>query len=494
MQAHLLRFACVLAPAALAVPASAQATLTSLGAVNVRASSMSDAGDAIAGTPTNGSTQYWTSLYPNFTGWGNGSGTPSISNGGTWVSANTPDPLNANKETASRLVTSTGVWTVLPSLGASSGASVSTASDISADGQKIVGLVWFNAGTAHAFEWTSAGLVDLGLQVPGFNYSYSSRANSVSADGATVVGWLSSGSRRAVRWNGGLGSFLGSLDTSNPIYGAGECYGVSRDGTFVCGTSAQKAFLWSAATGMRDLGKLAGAASGFAMSVSADGRTVVGWSGANVFDAQAVIWREGMTQVESLQSYLTANGDPNAASWTLRYAYDVSGDGSRITGWGIDPTGALQPYLVTLPPQVAAYCTAGTTTNGCVPAIAGSGLPSASQTSGFTISVTQVEGQQSGLLFYGVGGQVAFPWGGSSSFFCVKSPTERTPVQNSGGTLAACDGTFSTDWLAYIAATPGALGTPFGAGDLVNAQAWFRDPPSPKTTMLSNALEFVLQP
>jgi hypothetical protein len=149
---------------------------------------------------------------------------------------------------------------------------------------------------------------------------------------------------------------------------------------------------------------------------------------------------------------------------------------------------------VTLPPQVAAYCTAGTTTNGCLASIAGAGLPSASQTSGFTISVTQVEGQQSGLLFYGVGGQVAFPWGGSTSFFCVKSPTERTPVQNSGGTLAACDGAFGIDWLAYIAATPGALGTPFGAGDIVNAQAWFRDPPSPKTTMLSNALEFVLQP
>ncbi len=145
-------------------------------------------------------------------------------------------------------------------------------------------------------------------------------------------------------------------------------------------------------------------------------------------------------------------------------------------------------------PPVASYCTAGTTSNGCVPVIAGTGLASASQTSGFTISVSQVEGQQSGLLFYGVNGPVAVAWGTSSSFFCVKAPTWRTPVQNSGGTLGACDGTFSIDWLAYIAATPGALGTPFAGGDTVNAQAWFRDPPSPKTTMLSDGLQYTLVP
>ena len=32
------------------------------------------------------------------------------------------------------------------------------------------------------------------------------------------------------------------------------------------------------------------------------------------------------------------------------------------------------------------------------------------------------------------------------------------------------------------------------AGDTVWAQAWFRDPPSPKTTHLSDGLEFVVCP
>jgi Tol biopolymer transport system component len=146
------------------------------------------------------------------------------------------------------------------------------------------------------------------------------------------------------------------------------------------------------------------------------------------------------------------------------------------------------------PAAPIAYCTAGTTSNGCLPSISGSGTPSASAPSGFTISVAAVEGQKQGLIFYGVTGRVALAWGTSSSFLCVKAPTQRTPAQNTGGTAGACNGTLSIDWNAYIAANPGALGTPFSAGARVDAQGWFRDPPSPKTTMLSDALEFDLGP
>ncbi len=45
-----------------------------------------------------------------------------------------------------------------------------------------------------------------------------------------------------------------------------------------------------------------------------------------------------------------------------------------------------------------------------------------------------------------------------------------------------------------LANSPGVLGQPFSAGDTIWVQAWFRDPPSPKTTNLSNGLEFTLQP
>ena len=50
------------------------------------------------------------------------------------------------------------------------------------------------------------------------------------------------------------------------------------------------------------------------------------------------------------------------------------------------------------------------------------------------------------------------------------------------------------DALVFVAANPGCLGSPFSSGDVVHAQGWYRDPAAPKTTNLTDALEFVLQP
>ena len=105
-----------------------------------------------------------------------------------------------------------------------------------------------------------------------------------------------------------------------------------------------------------------------------------------------------------------------------------------------------------------------------------------------------VEGQKSGLLFYGVTGAKATPWGAGTSYLCVEAPLKRMSTQNSGGTAGACDGVFAEDWNAYIAAHPAALGQPFAGGETVWAQGWFRDPPAPKSTNLSDALVFQLLP
>jgi hypothetical protein len=148
-------------------------------------------------------------------------------------------------------------------------------------------------------------------------------------------------------------------------------------------------------------------------------------------------------------------------------------------------------------PSMATYCTAGTTTHGCVPSIGGTGTPSASASSGFVISVGSVEAQKSGLIFYGIDntGFVPTIWGvGSSSFLCVKAPTQRTLTQSSGGTLNQCDGLLSLDWNAFVSSNPGVLGTPYAGGESVFAQAWFRDPPAPKTTNLSDGLQFLVMP
>jgi hypothetical protein len=140
------------------------------------------------------------------------------------------------------------------------------------------------------------------------------------------------------------------------------------------------------------------------------------------------------------------------------------------------------------------YCTAGTTTNSCVPSISGTGTPSASAPSGFVVDIAAVEGQKQGLIFYGIdnSGFTPSPWG--TGFFCVKPPVQRTLLQSSGGTTNLCDGALTLDWNAFRAANPGSLGQPFNVGQHVFAQGWFRDPPSAKTTAFSDALEFTVGP
>ncbi len=144
-----------------------------------------------------------------------------------------------------------------------------------------------------------------------------------------------------------------------------------------------------------------------------------------------------------------------------------------------------------------AYCTAGTTTNGCVPSISATAQPSASFATTPVIDISDVEGQKQGLVFYGVdnSGFSPLPWSPTStSFFCVKSPVQRSFVQNSGGTANSCTGTMVLDWNLFQQTFPNPLGSPFSAGDRIYAQAWFRDPPAPRTTNLSNALELTVGP
>ena len=144
---------------------------------------------------------------------------------------------------------------------------------------------------------------------------------------------------------------------------------------------------------------------------------------------------------------------------------------------------------------VGSYCTAGTSANGCTAQISATGNPSVSNASSFDIAVQDVEGQKQGILFYGLSGPLAQTWGGgSSSFLCVKPPTQRTSTLNSGGLFGMCDGAFALDFNAWLAAHPSAMGQPLSTGQSVHIQAWYRDPGSPKTTSLSNALHFRLCP
>lgn len=141
-------------------------------------------------------------------------------------------------------------------------------------------------------------------------------------------------------------------------------------------------------------------------------------------------------------------------------------------------------------PPPTTYCTAGTTTNGCQALMSSSGEPSRSSGAAFEIDVSGVEGQKTGILFFGFTPTNSH-WGSGSSFVCVAPPTIRASTQSSAGTAGACDGAFQLDFNAWMAAN--SFRAP-QAGDEAFVQAWFRDPGSAKATSLSNALRLVVAP
>ena len=148
-------------------------------------------------------------------------------------------------------------------------------------------------------------------------------------------------------------------------------------------------------------------------------------------------------------------------------------------------------------PAPSAYCTAGTSSNGCTALIAASANPSVSFSNLCSINVSSVDGQRSGIVFYGIdhAGYTPTPWAsGSTSLLCVKPPMQRTPIQSSGGTSNVCDGAYTLDWNAYQSTHPLAVGNPWSVGAKVYAQVWFRDPLAAKTSNVSNALELTYVP
>jgi hypothetical protein len=148
------------------------------------------------------------------------------------------------------------------------------------------------------------------------------------------------------------------------------------------------------------------------------------------------------------------------------------------------------------PPPVV-FCTAGTTTGGCTARMSASQNPSVSFANPCSVTVSGLEGAKAGLLFYGLNNPTFMPhaWAaGSTSWLCVSSPSQRTSVLDSGGTPNSCNGAYAIDWNAFQSTHPQALGNPWIAGAQVDVQAWFRDPPAPKSTSLSDAVRLTYVP
>jgi hypothetical protein len=159
---------------------------------------------------------------------------------------------------------------------------------------------------------------------------------------------------------------------------------------------------------------------------------------------------------------------------------------ARLTGklLGSLVLSAVQSQAVPVP---ASYCTAKLNSQGCMPAMGFSGEPSLS-IGDFQVTASNVINNKLGLLIVGFA-QAAIPFQGG--YLCVQPPTQRTPAQSSGGNAGAddCSGSFA---FALTAAYASQLG--LAPGDTLNVQYWYRDPHSPSTTGLTDALAIELRP
>lgn len=221
------------------------------------------------------------------------------------------------------------------------------AGGVSGDGSVVVGTCLTTGSSA--FRWTeSTGMVSLGQFGTGSNRT--SNACAITADGAVIVGighpvltgavvWTSAGDSRI------LGKVSGDISAG--------AFAVSRDGRVIVGSSTepsvhQRAFRWTSEAGMTAIASsTASLSDSIALAVSGDGQVIVGWGTTPAGEA-ALIWDEqhGLRQ---LQAVLEMDYRTTISGWKLSRATGISDDGRIIVGFGTNPSGQSEGWVLKLP-------------------------------------------------------------------------------------------------------------------------------------------------
>jgi uncharacterized membrane protein len=242
------------------------------------------------------------------------------------------------------------------------------AKGVTGDGKVVVGIATYrlpdSSFQSRAFRWdrSQASAALLPQYTPPPNALPMSAAGGVSDDGRRVVGavLVALGAYAAARWDDGGNPVLFS-QAGQPIQ-AIAANGISPDGSIVVGSAVNiatgrgVAFKWTAASGVVALPNpttgyytIEGAT---ALSVSGDGRVIVGYGRNSGGDEEAIFWVDDhpyrFPDVVVLPQY-----------WEPFRATGADYFGNTIVGWGRGTNGGLEPYALILdttpaaPPLVA---------------------------------------------------------------------------------------------------------------------------------------------
>lgn len=236
--------------------------------------------------------------------------------------------------------------TGLVQLPALANARLCVAGDVSGDGNTVVGTC-LTAGNS-AFRWTEGGaMVALGQFGGGSNRT--SNATAISTDASTIVGFGHPVLTGAVLWNAlGEASVLGMPAGDS----SAAASAVSRDGSVVVGDSLQassqrRAFRWTRQTGITPIASTSDSLLDvFASAVSGDGLVIAGW-GNTPNGETALLWDEphGMRRLDAV---LKTDYQTTISGWTLSRATALSDDGRTIVGFGVNPSGVVEGWVLKL--------------------------------------------------------------------------------------------------------------------------------------------------
>jgi uncharacterized membrane protein len=225
--------------------------------------------------------------------------------------------------------------------------------DVSADGKVVVGLMW-NGCNPVAFRWVDGASAVTPLQLLGAttdNHPPTNRATVVSDDGKVAAGFAENLmlDRSPAIWKAdGTGQLIDATDQTAP----GEVLSISADGSRVAGIWANDGFTWTSAGGRVAIPRLDASLPGdavFPNAMSADGRFVFGGIGDAFFTIPlAFVWSDA-TGTRDLTTLARTAGLAIPADAVLDSVLGASADGTVLIGTAMMGDGTPKTYLLRLP-------------------------------------------------------------------------------------------------------------------------------------------------
>jgi uncharacterized membrane protein len=235
----------------------------------------------------------------------------------------------------------------------------------SGDGQWATGLTWIDRdGNGNGCDGASAFLWDRAAntttELDNSVNDDSTRGNALNDDGSVIVGWGQTNQREAMKWVDGVQTFI----CPDPIGAGGENFcsegwDVSGDGQSILtsfagpGEFTTTAAVVDPALNVTKMDPPPFPGDPFfdawnARALRADGGAVVGsYGGSGFFGSPPypTLWQPDTGTID-LQVMLLGQGLDDLFFWFLSSANDISDDGKKIVGYGTNPNGWIEAWLV----------------------------------------------------------------------------------------------------------------------------------------------------